>query len=103
MNITNRIDIFIFCLPETGYSEFFCFSLNLLMSDEMTLLTSDKVMHLLVLPCSVSVVPEELEYVDVLAGLVEVFLQLLEGGVVAEGHFRIHVAFIAGLVDVPFQ
>ena len=73
------------------------------MSDEMSLVTSDKVMHLLVLPGSVSVVLEQLEDVDVLAALVEVLLQLLEGGVVAEGHFRIHVAIYAGLVVVHFQ
>ena len=69
----------------------------------MSLLTSDKVMHLLVLPDPVSVILEQLEDVDVLAGFVVVLLQLLEGGVVAEGHFRIHVAIYAGLVVVHFQ
>ena len=74
-------------------------------SDEMTLVTSDKVTHSLVFPGSVSVVLEQLEDVDVLAALVEVLLQLLEGGVVEEGHFRIHVADAvnAGLVVVQFQ
>ena len=70
----------------------------------MSLLTSDKVMHLLVLHDPVSVILEQLEDVDVLAGFVVVLLQLLEGGVVEEGHFRIHVANIvlAGLVVMQF-